>query len=245
MAVDPLYGVANVRRLCAYSTQLKFWSERSQLVGSGRHCSLPVRYDEVTWRKKEMLCKLRPVYSDATQLNSRSSWVASAGRYRHFADATQLHSTSSWVELRRYRHLYRRNSIVANDRRCNWPSWSICHINRHVFFHNSINFSSISSLQNSISRQTRQNTSYMTSWPTNWVNWVTTFRTDRWQLFTLWTCRQLNVELSWVELRRRRYRHFADATQLNSTSSWVELSCVAISGPLVSSSESETYLWAG
>ena len=29
------------------------------------------------------------------------------------------------------------------------------------------------------------------------------------------------VEFSWVELRR--YRHFADATQLNSTSSWVEL----------------------
>ena len=33
---------------------------------------------------------------------------------------------------------------------------------------------------------------------------------------------------SWVELRRRRYRHIADATQLNSTqlnstSSWVEL----------------------
>jgi len=23
--------------------------------------------------------------------------------------------------------------------------------------------------------------------------------------------------LSWVELRQRRYRHFADATQLNST----------------------------
>ena len=34
-------------------------------------------------------------------------------------------------------------------------------------------------------------------WPTNWVNWVTTF-IDRWQLFTLWTCRQLDVELSWV-----------------------------------------------
>ena len=35
-------------------------------------------------------------------------------------------------------------------------------------------------------------------------------------------------QLSWVELRRRRYRHFADATQLNWTqldveSSWVEL----------------------
>jgi len=38
---------------------------------------------------------------------------------------------------------------------------------------------------------------FMTSRPTNWVNWVTTF-IDRWQLFTLWTCRQLDVELSWV-----------------------------------------------
>ena len=35
--------------------------------------------------------------------------------------------------------------------------------------------------------------------------------------------RALIPELSWVELRRRRHRHFADATQLNSTSSWVEL----------------------
>ena len=42
---------------------------------------------------------------------------------------------------------------------------------------------------------------FMTSWPTNWVNWVTTF-IDRWQLFTLWTCRQLDVELSRVELCR-------------------------------------------
>ena len=38
---------------------------------------------------------------------------------------------------------------------------------------------------------------FMTSRPTNWVNWVTTF-IDRWQLFTLWTCRQLDIELSWV-----------------------------------------------
>jgi len=44
----------------------------------------------------------------------------------------------------------------------------------------------------------------------NWVNWVTTF-IDRWQLFTLWTCRQLDVELSRVEL-----------------------SCVAINTPLLS-----------
>jgi len=33
--------------------------------------------------------------------------------------------------------------------------------------------------------------------------------------------------VSWVEPRRRRYRHFADAAQLD-----VELSCVAINGPL-------------
>jgi len=31
------------------------------------------------------------------------------------------------------------------------------------------------------------------------------------------------VQSSWVELRRRRYRHFADATQLNSTRRRVEL----------------------
>ena len=42
---------------------------------------------------------------------------------------------------------------------------------------------------------------FMTSRPTNWVNWVSTF-IDRWQLFTLWTCRQLDVELNWVELCR-------------------------------------------
>jgi len=42
---------------------------------------------------------LRSVYSDTTQLTSTLSWVASAGRYRHFADATQLNSTSSGVEL--------------------------------------------------------------------------------------------------------------------------------------------------
>jgi len=39
---------------------------------------------------------------------------------------------------------------------------------------------------------------------------------------------QLNSTSSGVELRRRRYRHFADATQLD-----VELSCVAINGPLI------------
>jgi len=37
--------------------------------------------------------------SIATQLNSTSSWVASAGRYRHFADTTQLNLTSSCVRI--------------------------------------------------------------------------------------------------------------------------------------------------
>jgi len=41
--------------------------------------------------------------------------------------ATQLNSTRrrvefSWVQLRRYRHPDRRNSTVAGDRQCNWPS---------------------------------------------------------------------------------------------------------------------------
>ena len=40
------------------------------------------------------------------------------------------------------------------------------------------------------------------------------------------------VEFSWVELRRHRYRHFADATQLEVELSWVQLSCVAMNGAL-------------
>jgi len=32
-----------------------------------------------------------------TQLNSTLSWIASAGRYRHFADATQLDVEWTWV----------------------------------------------------------------------------------------------------------------------------------------------------
>jgi len=37
--------------------------------------------------------------------------------------ATQLNST--WLELLRHRHPHRRNSTVADDRQCNWPSWSV------------------------------------------------------------------------------------------------------------------------
>jgi len=147
-----------------------------------------------------------------TPLCRSQHWVHALRPF--YSDATQLNSTRRRVELRRYRHPHRRNSTVADDRQCNWPSWtaysqsarsrsvvflfpvlhcdvwytnqwrsfpdkcflapllflhgrwrlwSIRHINRHVFAHNSINFSSNSSLQNFISQQTRQNTSYMTS----------------------------------------------------------------------------------
>jgi len=58
---------------------------------------------------------------------------------------------------------------------------------------------------------------FMTSRPINWVNWVTTF-IDRWQLFTLWTCRQLDVELSCVGVAID-----TSPTQLNSTRRRVEL----------------------
>jgi len=63
---------------------------------------------------------------------------------------------------------------------------------------------------------------FMTSRPTNWVNWVTTF-IDRWQLFTLWTCRQLDVELSWVESSCVGVAIDTSPTQLNSTRRRVEL----------------------
>ena len=61
-------------------------------------------------------------------------------------------------------------------------------------------------------------------------------KSRRWELIgdSCSCCERVdNSTSSWVELRRRRYRYFADATQLKSTSSGVELSCVAINGPLV------------
>ena len=137
---------------------------------------------------------LRPVYSDATQLNSRSSWVASAGCYRHLGDATPLDVELSCVAIDTLTDATQLSQTIAN---ATDPVEQRTASQREAglsCFCLPSNFS----LQNSISRQTRQNTSYMTSWLTNWVNWVTTFRTDRWQLFTLWTRRQLDVELSWV-----------------------------------------------
>jgi len=128
----------------------------------------------------------------------------------------QLNSTTLHVELRRYRLPHRRKLNCRRRSAMQLKALVDMSYKQACFFSIILlTFFSNSSLQNSISRQTRQSMSYMTSWPTNWVNWVTTFRTDRWQLFTLWTCRQLDVELC-----RSHYRHFADATQLNSTSSW-------------------------
>ena len=52
-----------------------------------------------------------------------------------------------------------------------------------------------------------------------WVNWVTTF-IDRWQLFTLWTCRQLDVELSWVasaSLQTLRWRNSTSSERVDNS----------------------------
>ena len=58
------------------------------------------------------------------------------------------------------------------------------------------------------------------------LNWVTTLRTSRPMPTRRGRVEQLDVELSWVGLLR--YKRAYDATQLNSTSSWVELSCCAM-----------------
>ena len=115
-------------------------------------------------------CHLRPVYSDTTQLNSTSSWVASLNTLGEgvYSDTTQFNSTDP-VRQRTAKSV--------------------------VFL-------------------------FMTSRPTNWVNWVTTF-IDRWHLFTLWTCRQLDVELSCIGVAI-----YTSPTQLNLTQLDVEFSWV-------------------
>ena len=113
----------------------------------------------------------------------------------------QLNSTTLHVELRRYRLPHRRKLNCRRRSAMQLKALVDMSYKQACFFSIILlTFFSNSSLQNSISRQTRQSMSYMTSWPTNWVNWVTTFRTDRWQLFTLWTCRQLDVELICVAI---------------------------------------------
>jgi len=91
----------------------------------------------------------------------------------------------------------------------NWRSrWIIfrVHLNREWQFHAKSKGVFIATQLNWTSWKQRTAKSvvflFMTSRPTNWVNWVTTF-IDRWQLFTLWT--SIWVELSSVELCR--YKH--------------------------------------
>ena len=67
----------------------------------------------------------------------------------------------------------------------------------------------------------------MTSWPTNYFNWGTTFRTADAPSAN----GQLAVELSSVELSCVAL--YTSTTQLNSTRRRVELSCVATNGALV------------
>ena len=66
-----------------------------------------------------------------------------------------------------------------NSTKLNWPSWTAYSQVSRVFVYDVMAYK-LSQLL---------------------FNWVTTF-IDRWQLFTLWTCRQLDVELSSVELCR-------------------------------------------
>ena len=66
--------------------------------------------------------------------------------------------------------------------------------------------------QKALHSKIRQNTSYMTPWPTNWVNWVTTFRTDRWQVV-----HAVNVSTTCVGVAID-----TSPTQLNSTGRRVE-----------------------
>ena len=60
-----------------------------------------------------------------------------------------------------------------NSTQLNWPSWTAYRQVSRVFVYDVMTY-----------------------------NWVTTTFIDRWQLFTLWTRRRFDVELSWVELCR-------------------------------------------
>ena len=101
-----------------------------------------------------------------------------------------------------------------------WRLWSIRHINRHVFFIILLTFLQI--LHSKIPPPGKLvKTRHI---------WRQDLQTEsigsrRSELIgdSCSRCERVdNSTSSWVELlRRRRYRQFADATQLNSTSSWV------------------------
>ena len=77
-----------------------------------------------------------------------------------------------------------------------WRLWSICHINRHVF--SIILLTLLQILYSKFPSPSKLIKTRHILRHDLQINWVTTLRTDRWQLFTLWRCRQLDVELSWV-----------------------------------------------
>ena len=146
----------------------------------------------------------------ATQLKTRptSSWVELRRRVAIDTSPTQLNSTrveSSCVAIDR------RNSTQLTQLKSVQPI-SAKQVSRVFvyFFLSRVTVSVlsivelrelcylilISSLQNSIVKlvKTRHIKKIMMSWLTNWVNWVTTFRTDRWHCCS----RRQRVELSWV-----------------------------------------------
>ena len=103
--------------------------------------------------------------------------------------ATQLNSTRRRVELHRYRHFADATQLNSTSSRV-----ELCRYRR-------VSIATQLNSTDPVEQRTAKSVVFlfMASRPTNWVNWVTTF-IDRWQLFTLWTCRQLDVELSCVAI---------------------------------------------
>ena len=115
-------------------------------------------------------------------------------------------------------------SSAAAFLHCRWSRWSICHVNRHVFLTILLTF--LQFLHSKIpSLSKRVKTRHI--WRHDLQTESTGSRRSELIGDSCLRCERVDNS-SWVELRRRRYRHFADATQLNSTLNWVELSCVAI-----------------
>ena len=142
----------------------------------------------------KMIVKLLNIYNYLHKLltvrwTANSCWrLATTFNGRIVCDRCRLSADSPWslsTPLRRYRHF-------ADATRHTWVE--LCRYRR-------VSIATQLNSTDPVEHRTAKSVEFlfMTSRPTNWVNWVTTF-IDRWQLFTLWTCRQLDVGLSWVEL---------------------------------------------
>ena len=151
------------------------------------------------------------------------------------------HSCPTWVvrlfnELHCYTNQWCSSALKYTPVR---TSSSLCHYMPSMWCHTNTHFAAINQSVFLLHRPSTQSpllwrkktviTSHITSWPTNCLNlnlnWVTTLRISRRCLRVGRRVGRRDVELSWVALLR--YKRAYDATQLNSTSSWVELSCVA------------------